>query len=256
MRYEMRIWRMIWCFVVGVIPLAILVGGCGDTNCTCPESQQPPVVFPPASVWADSSGILVSFEVDARGLPTLCDCVYDTTLPLSHTSNPVNVEGGYGAVAVNVGLPDAEFDTEYLFRCRAYSEAGTTYTTIDSFVQASFNELPMTALSLSPDGGDTNGNFRFRLNWFGWDPDGWIDHFDIRTEVDFVQGDWVSVVSTDSIFFLGPEVTVYWMFSVRAVDNLGAVDPNPETVVLIPEEWEIVPARPQPSSRGYRERPN
>jgi hypothetical protein len=246
-------WKMLCRLVCGTIPLLLLVGCSGDDSCTCPENGQPPVIFPAVSVGSDSSGIFVDLEVDPRGLPTFCDCVYDTALPLHWVGGPVSVGESYGSLAVTVALPEAEFDREYLFRCRAYSEAGTTSTAVGTFLEASPNEVPMTTLSYSPDQADSTG-FRFRLNWFGWDPDGWIDHFDIRTEVDFAQGEWVSVVSTDTVFILGPEVTVYWMFSVRAVDDRGAADPTPESVVLTPDDWEIVDARPARSRRGDRER--
>ncbi|MFH1278965.1 MAG: hypothetical protein ABIK65_11390 [Candidatus Eisenbacteria bacterium] len=253
MRYKIGTPVIVGCIVVCLISLGMVVGGCGDTSCNCPESGQPPVIFPPASVWDDGSGVAVSFEVDPRGLPTLCDCLYDTTLVLAHASGSVSAGDGYGCVGVTLALPDAEFDREYLFQCRAYSRAGTTYTAINAFTLASPNIPPETALSFNPAESDTNGNYAFRMYWFGWDPDGSIDHYDIQTEVDFVQSGWFSVVVAESVFVLGPEIAVYWMFSVRAVDNMGIADPTPETVVLIPDEWEVFQESPKRPSKDDRE---
>ena len=229
--------------LISLLPLLLLPGCSCDDSSTCPEQPEPPCIFPGMVVHADSSAIFVDLHVDPRGHHTLCDCVYGTAQSLLQTSAPVDVGDGYGPRAARLLLSDADFDQQYLFQCRAFSDAGTTSTLIDSFFVESPNELPQTTLSYSPDGGDTTG-VRFRLNWFGWDPDGWIDHFDTRIEVDFVPGEWVSVVNTDTVFVLGPEVSVYWMFAVRAVDNRGAADPTPETVVLIPDEWQIGDSRP------------
>lgn len=41
-------------------------------------------------------------------------------------------------------------------------------------------------------------------------------------------GDWSTVVSTDSIFFM-PDVDS-WSFMVRAIDDEGAVDVTPESL--------------------------
>ncbi len=96
------------------------------------------------------------------------------------------------------------------------------------------NMFPETTLSFSPDEGAT-ANYRVRMNWFGWDPDGAISYF--MTKWDTLN--WVKVVNTDSVFLVSAADIVdasggfaYHTFSVKAVDNEGAEDPTPETVTF------------------------
>ena len=108
------------------------------------------------------------------------------------------------------------------------------------------NLPPETTLSFSPDDGST-ANFRVRMNWFGWDADGEIAYFETAWDKpDTVEewNDWLNttgrrVVSTDSTFFLGAadsfdEGNAYALhsFAVRAVDNEGARDETPESLVF------------------------
>lgn len=95
------------------------------------------------------------------------------------------------------------------------------------------NLPPETTLSFSPDEGDT-ANYRVRMNWFGWDPDGDIAYF--RTKWD--EEDWQTVVNTDSVFLVSASADSvdeergyeYHTFSVKSVDNEGAEDTSPEVV--------------------------
>lgn len=88
------------------------------------------------------------------------------------------------------------------------------------------NLRPETVLSFAPEQGDT-ANYRIRLNWFGWDPDGEVAYFWTQWD-DF---DSVRVVSTDSIFRISAADTfdsqrgyAYHTFWVAAVDNQGLAD--------------------------------
>jgi hypothetical protein len=95
------------------------------------------------------------------------------------------------------------------------------------------NKPPDTTLSFSPGEGDT-ANYRVRMNWYGWDPDGEIAYF--RTKWDDFP--WQTVVNTDSVFLVSASADSvdeergyeYHTFSVKAVDNEGAEDPEPEVV--------------------------
>lgn len=95
------------------------------------------------------------------------------------------------------------------------------------------NIPPETTLSFSPDEGAT-ANYRVRMNWFGWDPDGEISYY--WTKWDTL--DWLRVVSTDSVFLVSAfkdsideqRAYEYHSFSVKAVDNEGAEDPTPENI--------------------------
>jgi hypothetical protein len=108
------------------------------------------------------------------------------------------------------------------------------------------NIPPETTLSFSPDNGST-ANFKVRLNWFGWDPDGEVAYFETAWDKpDSIDSwsNWIdtagrSVVSTDSIFYLSAadefdETNAYALhsFAVRAVDNEGARDASPESLVF------------------------
>ncbi len=108
------------------------------------------------------------------------------------------------------------------------------------------NIPPETTLSFSPDEGST-ANYRVRMNWFGWDADGEIAFFETAWDKpDTVAGwgRWIdmegrAVVSTDSIFMLEAanefdEANAYALhsFAVRAVDNEGARDATPESLVF------------------------
>lgn len=101
------------------------------------------------------------------------------------------------------------------------------------------NIRPETTLSFSPEEGDT-ANYRVRMNWYGWDPDGEISHFWTRWDDE----DSLRVTSTDSIFLVAatavPQDTVsgefapnaydVHTFSVWAVDNADQQDLTPETI--------------------------
>jgi hypothetical protein len=97
------------------------------------------------------------------------------------------------------------------------------------------NQAPQTYLSFAPDEGGIT-NYRVRLNWFGWDPDGEIAYY--RTKWDTL--DWVRVVNTDSVFILSASADSVdpqkgyeaHTFKVSAVDNEGLVDATPETVTF------------------------
>jgi hypothetical protein len=104
------------------------------------------------------------------------------------------------------------------------------------------NQPPETTLSFSPGEGDT-ANYRVRMNWFGWDPDGEIAYF--RTKWD--EEDWQTVVNTDSVFLVSASGDTvdeergyeYHTFAVKAVDNEGAEDDSPEEVAFT--AYTIVP---------------
>ena len=99
------------------------------------------------------------------------------------------------------------------------------------------NIPPQTTLSFSPDEGD-DANYRVRMNWFGWDPDGKVNYYWTKWD----SFDWVRVASTDSVFLVSaPHVDSlldplkgyeYHSFSVKAVDNEGAEDPSPEHITF------------------------
>jgi hypothetical protein len=108
------------------------------------------------------------------------------------------------------------------------------------------NIEPETTLSFSPDEG-SEANYRVRMNWFGWDVDGEIVSFQTAWDKpDTVEGwsKWIdiagrTVVGTDSIFILDAadefdDANAYALhsFAVRAVDNEGAVDATPESLVF------------------------
>lgn len=108
------------------------------------------------------------------------------------------------------------------------------------------NERPETTLSFSPDMGDTS-NYRVRMNWFGWDPDGSIDHFEAAwdKEEGYTWPEWLDVaglrvVNTDSVFLVSSSRDTvdeergyeFHTFGVRAVDNEGLEDDTPETVAF------------------------
>ena len=217
---------------------ALVVGagiGCEQTCSTSCDLDVPPIVFPGTTVSTDSLSAYVVFRVDARGLLTTCDCLYGTTTAMGDTTTRMEVDGVWGPQSVTVSFPLGQPDETYFYSCRAVNSAGMAVSSIDSFVYSPPNVLPMTTLSYSPEGAEP-GNYRIRLNWFGWDPDGWIDHFEIRTEIDGDIADWLTTVCTDSIMFLSDlDFETYWRFTVRSVDNRGGIDPTPESVTLLPD---------------------
>jgi len=108
------------------------------------------------------------------------------------------------------------------------------------------NLPPETTLSFSPDEGSTAG-YRVRMNWFGWDEDGEIAFFETAWDKPDSVASWAkwidtsgrAVVSTDSVFMLQAaeafdEQNGYAThgFAVRAVDNEGARDASPESLLF------------------------
>ena len=235
---------------------ALFVGagvGCEQSCSTSCDLDVPPIVFPGATVSTDSLFAYIGFWVDARGLLTTCDCLYGTTPAMGDTTTRIEVEGVWGPQPLTVSFPLGQRNATYFYSCRAFSSAGMAVASIDSFVYMPPNVLPMTALSYSSEGAEP-GTYRIRLNWFGWDPDGWIDHFEIRTEIDGDIPDWLTTVSTDSIVFISDlDFETYWRFTVRSVDNRGGIDPTPESVTLLPR-GDLVSGSPEHS--GGSERPN
>jgi hypothetical protein len=97
------------------------------------------------------------------------------------------------------------------------------------------NLPPETALAYAPGEGDTV-DYRVRLNWFGWDPDGEVTHFLARWD----SLDWFATVRTESVFLVETRTSLRdsphdyrpHTFEVKSVDNDGAEDPTPESVTF------------------------
>jgi hypothetical protein len=104
------------------------------------------------------------------------------------------------------------------------------------------NQAPNTQVSAGPPEALDTG-FAVELFWFGWDQDGFVDHYEISWES---PDNWEGPIYTnDSLFTLSaaevccveplpgtgsPQDSVYeeyHTFYVRAVDNEGTVDPYP-----------------------------
>ncbi len=113
--------------------------------------------------------------------------------------------------------------------CIIAAVAGTAGCDSSSWDPGSFgyNIAPETSLNAGPVQPEPGGGHRVRLNWFGWDPDGSVVRFEARIAVNDTLGEKFSVVTTDSVFIIGPEVTQSWDFYVAAVDNEGGEDPTP-----------------------------
>ncbi len=108
------------------------------------------------------------------------------------------------------------------------------------------NLPPGTRLSFSPGEG-SEANYRVRMNWFGWDADGEVVFFetawdkpdDVKYWSTWIDSVGRAVVGTDSIFILAAadtfgDANAYALhsFGVRAVDNEGARDATPESLVF------------------------
>jgi hypothetical protein len=108
------------------------------------------------------------------------------------------------------------------------------------------NIPPETTLSFSP-ADSSEANYRVRMNWFGWDPDGEVVKFetawdkpdDVESWSTWIDSVGRAVVGTDSIFMLAAadefdddNAYAVHSFAVRAVDNEGAYDDTPEALVF------------------------
>lgn len=107
------------------------------------------------------------------------------------------------------------------------------------------NQAPNTRISAGPPEATDTG-YTVNLFWFGWDDDGFVDHYEIAWET---PEDWIGPIFTnDSLFSVlaaesccvtplpdfGPQSTLqdsvyeqFHTFYVRAVDNDGVPDPTP-----------------------------
>ena len=91
---------------------------------------------------------------------------------------------------------------------------------------------PETVISSSIVEVNPEGGYLARMNWYGYDPNDLISHYDVKTVQDDVAGEWTSTVSADSVFTIDPDVTQQWEFFVRAVNTWGQTDPAPATFVF------------------------
>ncbi len=107
---------------------------------------------------------------------------------------------------------------------------------------AAINQEPNTRISAGPpEQRDTS--FQVNLNWFGWDDDGQVSHYEVAWEN---TNNWIGpIFATDSLFVVEASDTCcvdplpeygaltdsvyaqFHTFYVRSVDNLGAPDPTP-----------------------------
>jgi len=95
------------------------------------------------------------------------------------------------------------------------------------------NQLPETTFSLDEINlsGDKRLNSIVRLSWFGTDPDGYVEGY----ELSFDAINWDFTTSQDSTFRfslnLDSDTTDIELF-VRAIDNQGAADPSPASLII------------------------
>lgn len=90
------------------------------------------------------------------------------------------------------------------------------------------NEPPHTVLFIN--GPVDTVNHVVRLHWFGSDPDGTVDHYEWQLNNPAAPADtaWHPTTATDSLFrIFTPAGYTNPVFTVRAVDNQGAIDPSP-----------------------------
>jgi hypothetical protein len=95
------------------------------------------------------------------------------------------------------------------------------------------NRPPKTYLTLDgvdrPD--DNRLNSQVRIRWWGDDPDGYITGYQYNIN----NTGWRFTAKTDSVFVLpipSGNQTADVLFSIRAIDNLGALDPTPPSLTF------------------------
>ena len=94
------------------------------------------------------------------------------------------------------------------------------------------NQLPETVISNFEAGSWPGGGYRVRVNWFGWDSDGYIERFEFRIAEDGVFSDWFSTVAVDSVMFISADVMLAWQLAVRSVDDDNETDRSPAKVTF------------------------
>jgi len=102
------------------------------------------------------------------------------------------------------------------------------------------NVPPETHLSFAPGQGDTV-SYVVRMNWFGWDPDGDVDHY--MTRWDSLVWTRTSVTESTFVVPVGDSTAPrehfqqYHTFEVKAVDDCGDEDPTPDGVAFTAENF-------------------
>jgi hypothetical protein len=214
-------------WVAAVIILASVVVRCGD-EVECPsDCPEQPILFPGIAVVAESTAATVVFTVDPRGAETRSHCEYATSLGSWSVSNCAVTEAGWGPQHITLRLGPLEPETWYLYRLRALNCVGSVSTEADSFQTLRVNLLPETFVTAGPVESRPDGGSSVHLYWFGVDADGTIDHFEWLTSDSEPPGVWHWTAQTESTLVFGGDISGEWVFSVRAVDNDGGVDPSP-----------------------------
>lgn len=96
------------------------------------------------------------------------------------------------------------------------------------------NQPPNTSLTVDSIELDEDNRLSSRVNisWWGDDPDGYVEGYEYAIS-DTSGGNWRFTTRTDSIFILpispGEDIENV-LFAVRAIDNEGAIDPEPASI--------------------------
>lgn len=211
--------------------LCVVFLGCGDS--TEPSDPQTlAAVLSTAVVSVDNNDAEVSAVIDPTPSGSRYACRYGRTPSTDSLAVEGVLDGNDSPVTTSASLLQLRPSTRYYFRWEVDGPAGQPEGRLDSLVTLPPNQRPETGLTVASV--DTvDAMLRFDAAWAGFDSDGSVVAFDVMPSYGGEESPWIRTSRSDSTFVVDPaSPELYYRLSVRAVDDDGAVDSQPASVVF------------------------
>jgi hypothetical protein len=230
--------------LVFIVVLPILFAGCGEEQGGPTQTAQVPIIFPGTMIAQDCTTTTLECRIDPRGSTTTLKLEYGLALEGQESSWTKVVGHGYGPVQARAILKSLLPEERYSYRWQASSAGGVAVSEVDTFITLPANCPPETWVSPWPPEGSPEQGYSILVYFSSLDVDGITDHYEWRTRVRGVWGDWVATEGYRRYISIEAGDEVGWRFEIRAVDNDGCADPTPAWFEWI---WPQIYCGPEPA---------